>query len=286
MVPRAPRLSARHPHLPWDSCPGKYALGDRLPNYEGQAPSNPAGARVRICPYLSFLACHRDLVICVWKERKAMTATNPKIKAELMSRGIWADFVRLREDEKRSHGGTSRTQTVAALEQLAPDLVELVRPRGRPRGAAPSNPLNAENGAPPENTAAEPAPELPQSPADNKRSEKDEFIAAEVRMRRYGVKDRVPKEMFAGKTCTISAAFMWAYSNLCFKDASPEDAPSAVAWQMYVDMMTSPSLKADMLKSGLGAAMRKAETEGEVNGKFDGEGEYDILAAIAKGGAE
>ena len=97
---------------------------------------------------------------------------------------------------------------------------------------------------------------------------------------------RVSKEVFANKSCSISTAFMWAYSNLCFSDASPEDAPSAVAWQMYVDMMTSPSLKADMLKSGLGAAMRKAEAEGEVNGKFDGEGEYDLLAAIANGGGE
>lgn len=224
-----------------------------------------------------------------------MTATNPEIKSALMSRGIWPDFVRLREDEKLAHGGTSRSQTIAALEKIAPDLVDLVRPRGRPRGNPPSNPLKAENGAPAENAAAEPAPELPPSSlADAKRSKKDANRVAEelkwqlhgVDLEPKGVRARVSKEMFANKSCSISVAFMWAYSNLCFSDASPEDAPSAVAWQMYVDMMTSPSLKADMLKSGLGAAMRKAEAEGEVNGKFDGEGEYDLLAAIANGGGE
>jgi len=224
-----------------------------------------------------------------------MTATNPKIKSALMSRGIWPDFVRLREDEKLAHGGTSRSQTIAALEKIAPDLVDLVRPRGRPRGNPPSNPLKAEDGAPPKNAAAEPAPELPPvSLADAKRLKKDTNRVAEglkwqlhgVDSEPKGVRARVSKEMFANKSCSISVAFMWAYSNLCFLDASPEDAPSAVAWQMYVDMMTSPSLKADMLKSGLGAAMRKAEAEGEVNGKFDGEGEYDLLAAIANGGGE
>ncbi len=199
-----------------------------------------------------------------------MTATNEKIKQELMSRGIWPDFVRLRADEKAKNGGTSRTQTLAALKQLAPDLVDEVRPRGRP----PSNPPSK------------------QSLADSKRSAKDVRRVAEglkfqthgVDSEPKGVHARVPKEMFAGKECSISKAFMWAYSNLCFADAAAEDAPSAVAWQMYVDMLTSPSLKADMLKSGLGAAMRKAETEGETNGRFDGEGEYDLLAAIANGG--
>jgi hypothetical protein len=223
-----------------------------------------------------------------------MTATNPEIKSALMSRGIWPDFVRLREDEKLAHGGTSRTQTIAALEKIAPDLVDLVRPRGRPRGNPPSPPSSQE-GAPAENATAEPAPELPPSSlADAKRSKKDaNRVAEELRWQLHGVdsepkgvRARVSKEMFANKSCSISVAFMWAYSNLCFSDASPEDAPSAVAWQMYVDMMTSPSLKADMLKSGLGAAMRKAEAEGEVNGKFDGEGEYDLLAAIANGGGE
>lgn len=219
-----------------------------------------------------------------------MTATNPEIKSALMSRGIWPDFVRLREDEKLANGGTSRSQTLAALRQIAPDLVDLVRPRGRPRGNPPSNPLPAEKPKEevlPKNAVGEPTPELSQSSADARRSEKDTFIAAEqFKRREYGVRDRVPKEMFAGRTCSISTAFMWAYSNLCFADASPTDAPSAVAWQMYVDMMTSPSLKADMLKSGLGAAMRKAEAEDETNGRFDGEGEYDVLAAIAGGGGE
>ena len=229
-----------------------------------------------------------------------MTATNPEIKSALMSRGIWPDFVRLREDAKLAHGGTSRTQTIVALKQIAPDLVELVRPRGRP-----PSPPSSQKCPPPENAAEEPAPEFSSgdskqktpsksSLADSKRSAKEaRRVAEDLKWQTHGVdseprdvRARVPKEMFAGKTCTISAAFMWAYSNLCFKDASPEDAPSAVAWQMYVDMLTSPSLKADMLKSGLGAAMRKAETEGEVNGKFDGEGEYDLLAAIANGGGE
>lgn len=224
------------------------------------------------------------------------TAVTDELKQELMSRGIWADFVRVREDiEAAGEYSTSRLRTMAALERLAPDLVDSVRPRGRP----PSNPPSAKKPkkeVPPENAAGEPAPEIrgtppsqPSSLADVRRHNREQ----EMKWQLHGVdkepsavRVRVSKSTFAGKTCSISAAFMWAYSNLCFEDASPEDAPSAVAWQMYCDMMTSPSLKADMLKSGLGAAMRKAEAEDETNGRFDGEGEYDLVSKIAREGGE
>lgn len=221
------------------------------------------------------------------------TAVTDELKNELMSRGIWSDFVRVREDIERGGGyATSRLRTMAALEKLAPDLVERVRPRGRPpRGVAPSNPPSTKKPlgeVAPKNAAVEPAPELRGAPPSPPASLAD--VRREGRERKMGVaadasavRARVAKSMFAGKTCSISTAFMWAYSNLCFEDASPEDAPSAVAWQMYCDMKTSPSLKADMLKSGLGAAMRKAEAEDETNGRFDGEGEYDVLAKLLEG---
>lgn len=228
------------------------------------------------------------------------TAVTDELKQELMSRGIWADFVRVREDiEAGGEYKTSRLRTMAALEKLAPDLVERVRPRGRPRGNPPSIPLLAkkpQEEVTPENAAGEPAPEMrgtphshPSSLADVRRDNREQKMKWQlhgVDKEPSAVRVRVSKSTFAGKTCTISAAFMWAYSNLCFEDASPEDAPSAVAWQMYCDMMTSPSLKADMLKSGLGAAMRKAEAEDETNGRFDGEGEYDLVSKIAREGGE
>lgn len=213
------------------------------------------------------------------------TAVTDELKQELMSRGIWADFVRVREDiEAGGEYKTSRLRTMAALERLAPDLVDSVRPRGRPKKTHPSNPEGATPPSPPS-----PPPSQPSSLADVRRDNREQKMKWQL----YGVdkepsavRVRVSKSTFAGKTCSISAAFMWAYSNLCFEDASPEDAPSAVAWQMYCDMVTSPSLKADMLKSGLGAAMRKAEAEDDPNGRFDGEGEYDVLATIAGGGGE
>ena len=190
------------------------------------------------------------------------TVVADEIKRELMSRGIWPDFVRLREDMRREDSKkTCAERTAAVLEKIAPDLVDRVRTRGRP----------------PKKSAEKPAPDL----------------GEEMRWQKHGVNKEPPavrtlvsKSVFDGKSCNISTAFMWAYSSLCIKDVSPEDAPSAVAWQMYVDMVTSPSLKADMLKSGLGAAMRKAENEDGGIGRFDGEGEYDLLAAIANGGGE
>ena len=222
-----------------------------------------------------------------------MTATNPEIKSALMSRGIWPDFVRLREDEKLAHGGTSRTQTIAALEKIAPDLVDLVRPRGRPRGNPPSNPLKAENGAPAENAAAEPAPEFssgdskPKTPskaslADVKRSAKDARMGGGGAP---GATGRAPRSAFANKSCSNMTSLLWAVESLAFDGVVAEDAPSALEWSLYSLMMESPSSKAEIVKVTAAKIAQKASLEEEDGGGFDGEGEYDVLSTIANGGA-
>ena len=220
-----------------------------------------------------------------------MTATNEKIKQELMSRGIWPDFVRLREDAKLRDGGTSRTQTVAALEQCAPDLLELVRPRGRPRGNPPSNPLKAENSPPPENAAVEPAPEFPSCAskptppskpplADVKRSAKD------ARMGGGGAPVRAPRSAFDNKSCSNMASLLWAVESLAFDGVAAEDAPSALAWSLYSLMMESPSSKAEIVKVTAAKIAQKAAVDEDFGGQFDGEGEYDMAVAIAREGGE
>ena len=177
-----------------------------------------------------------------------MTATSPEIKAELMSRGIWPDFVRLRADEKMAHGGTSRTQTIAALEKLAPDLLPMVRGRGRPRGAAPSN--TAGVGASGENAAEKPASEFKHSLSDVKRVARDVRAGAEAPHFIDGEAGvgGATRGMFANKSCSNMQSLIWAVESLAFTDTRAEDAPSALAWSLYSLMVQSPSTKADIAK--------------------------------------
>ena len=197
------------------------------------------------------------------------TAVTDELKNELMSRGIWADFVRVRADVKeRGEAKTSRTQTIAALEQLAPDLVERVLPRGRP----------------PKNAFVKLAPDFPQasqpkSLADVKRERRD--------ARAGGDSVNVPfvsRDMFAKKSCSNMTSLIWAVESLAFVDVRPEDAPSALAWSLYSLMATSPSTKADMAKVVAAKIAQRASAEEENGGQFDGEGEYDMAVAIEREG--
>ena len=206
------------------------------------------------------------------------TVVAPELKNELMSRGIWADFIRRREDVKAERGCSTRECSIAALNELAPDLVFQMKPRGRPLGPPKSKKPPEE--VPPKNAAGEPAPELGDAHkptlADAKRAAKD---------RRMGGASEVPavtRETFSGKSCSNMQSLIWAVESLAFADVRPEDAPSALAWSIYSLMVSSPSSKADIVKVTAAKIAQKASVEEENGGGFDGEGEYSMLDAIAK----
>lgn len=210
------------------------------------------------------------------------TATSDEIKSELMSRGIWPDFVRLRAEDKAKNGGTSRSQTLAALKALgkvAEDLIPLVRPRGRPPKGAPPSPPSSQGTSEPE-SPSKPGHESKPTLADAK------FARKEARMGVAREVAPVTRGMFANKSCSNMTSLIWAVESLAFEDTNPEDAPSALAWSLYLMMVTSPASRAEIVKVTAAKIAQRASVEEENGGQFDGEGEYDILAAIAKGGAE
>ena len=189
------------------------------------------------------------------------TVVAPELKEALVSRGVWADFIRRREDIKAERGGTTRECSVAALEELAPDLADSMRLRGRPRkdfGASKSK----------------------ATLADTKRAAKDERMGGEADA------PTATRGMFAGKSCSNMQSLIWAVESLAFSDTKAEDAPSALAWSLYSLMVQSPSTKADIAKVTAAKIAQRVSAEEENGGGFDGEGEYSLLDAIAKEGGE
>lgn len=192
---------------------------------------------------LSLCSSLAESVLC-----RVMARSLDEVREELQALGVWSEFRRRREEVEKERGIKIGESTRAVMREFveagrAPSrlLEALSRPKGRP-------------------TKVE---------------------AAERASRRPGASGHgVLRETFAGKKCPLPTAFLWAYSNIGFPDVSPKEAPSAVAWQLYWDMRENASLKADLVKSCLGAAMRKAEATEKAETKFDGQGEYDLLARI------
>ena len=60
------------------------------------------------------------------------TVANDPLKERLLSKGLWADFVRMRHDLCASEGLSSAKSAKRVLEQIDPDAVELLNGRGRP----------------------------------------------------------------------------------------------------------------------------------------------------------
>lgn len=188
------------------------------------------------------------------------------LKRDLTSLGVWGDFVRRRADLRAERGLTLVEGNRAVLAEF--------EAAGRiPAGFSDRLPRRGRKTAG-ERVAAEGVADASAAKAAAKSS------GASVAAEGDGGGREATREMFEGKRCSVATAFMWAYANVGFSDVGPEDAPSAVAWQMYRDMRASPSMKVDMLKTCLGAAMRKAELEEKSEGKFDGEAEYDLLARM------
>lgn len=200
------------------------------------------------------------------------------LKRDLTSLGVWGDFVRRRADLRAERGLTLVEGNRAVLAELeAAGRIPVGygdRLPRRGRKAAGTRVVADIAAASAAKSAVGVAEKSDAKPSCAKPSVPDEERASASGGR------EATREMFAGKRCSVATAFMWAYANIGFSDVAPGDAPSAVAWQMYRDMRASPSMKVDMLKTCLGAAMRKAELEEKTEGKFDGEAEYDLLARM------
>jgi len=196
------------------------------------------------------------------------TTIAPELKEKLMSRGIWSDFVRRREDIRRERGVNNRWGSVAALEELAPDLADEVRPKGNRTGIRrPNRPKGPEEGA-----GAVSSP-VPPSASEG----------VEVPSRASG---GVTREMFAGRSCSNMTALIWAVESTAFSGVRAEEAPSAFAWAIYSMLVASPSTKADVMKVLAGKIALKAGEDDGGSGRFDGEGEYSMADAIAKEAGE
>ena len=191
------------------------------------------------------------------------------LKRDLTSLGVWGDFVRRRADLRAERGLTLVAGNRAVLAEF--------EAAGRiPAGYSDRLPRRGRKTAGERAAAEGVADAAAKGPA--KFAAKS--LGASVAAGGEGGGREATREMFEGRRCSVATAFMWAYANVGFSDVGPEDAPSAVAWQMYKDMRASPSMKVDMLKTCLGAAMRKAELEEKSEGKFDGEADYDLLARM------
>ena len=210
------------------------------------------------------------------------TIIGPEIKQKLIDMGLRRDFVKEHDSEVRNCAIRGETANVAdinrkILNKIAPELVEEVKDVGRPKKKSAGKGVAKNVGK---------GEEKSEKVVESAKSCGGGAVGGVVGVIDDGDDDfdNVDPSVFANKNCSLGVSFMWAYSHLCMRGVRPKDAPSAVAWQMYLDMKKSPSMKSDMLKSGLGAAMRKAEAEENVGTKFDGEGEYDVLSVIACGG--
>ena len=199
------------------------------------------------------------------------TVANDPLKERLLSKGLWADFVRMRHDLCESEGLSSAKSAKRVLEQIDPDAVELLNGRGRPM----KNGKKAELRQKAKGTTL----------ADVRLANKDAKVVAKAEVAKSQSDDYViTKDTFAGKSCSNIAAIIWAYSKHRVKDISPSDAPSELAWNFLLDMRQSPSFKADMIgKMAVQWAKQSERSEGD---DWEGKSEYEDLEAIriANGG--
>lgn len=92
---------------------------------------------------------------------------------------------------------------------------------------------------------------------------------------------KVERGFFDGRKCSETAAVIWACENQCYTEVRPEDAPSALAWHLYVRIQKDPDIGDEYMKTYLSAKLRKGETDDGGGDLFDGERQYDLLRAIA-----
>lgn len=186
-------------------------------------------------------------ILCYYVRDMAKVA--PEIKERLLAEGKWQDFTRVREDGVL-RGLSPVAAMREAISQFCPDLASVPMPshkRGRPKGS--------------------------------KTAKSDVVGGVQVAV--------ADPSMFEGKECSMVRAFDWIIDALAVppSEVRPETAPAAKAWSLYLMCLKSPSFAADMISKAVVRQIPNGARDDDNGGQaFDGEREYDILAAISAGG--
>ena len=191
-------------------------------------------------------------------------------------RGLWRDFMRLRDDAK-ARGLSPAEARKAAVEAVAPDLAGMVSVApGRPkRGASEGK--------------AERQAKVRELRERERKAEAAKEAEAEAEPRAgKSVPARKPSpryEDFAGKKAGWGETVDWVVAALGFDEADVDlgTAPDAKAISYYRACRESPSFKQDfMIRIGAARLPKKIEEDGKGGEEsFDGQGEYDLAGAIA-----
>ena len=185
-----------------------------------------------------------------------MAKVAPEIKTRLLAEGRWADFTLFRDNAQKEGNGPAAAMRLAVA-KFCPDLAGLP-PCSHKKGAKS-------------------AKELADYPSAS--------IAKPEPAGKGG--DGVPLEIFAGKKCSMVEALDWVIDMLALdpSQVKPEDAPGSKAWSLYLMCRRSPSFAEDVISKAVVRQLPNGMREDEVGeGGFDGEREYDILAALKEAG--
>ena len=205
-----------------------------------------------------------------------MSCANPELRGELERRGLWRDFMRLRDDAK-ARGVSPAAARKAAVEAVAPDLAGMV-------SVAPGRPKRGAS----EGKAERQAKVLELRKRDAEKAEKAEAgkEAGAEGAEPVPARKRAPRyEDFVGKRAGWGETVDWVVAALGFDEADVDlgTAPDAKAISYYRACRESPSFKQDfMIRIGAARLPKKIEEDGKGGEEsFDGQGEYDLAGAIA-----
>lgn len=205
-----------------------------------------------------------------------MSCANPELRGELERRGLWRDFMRLRDDAKA--GGMSPAEArKSAVEAVAPDLAGMV-------SVAPGRPKRgASEGKAERQAKVKELRERERKAEAAKEAEADQEPRAG---KSVSTRKSAPRyEDFAGKKAGWGETVDWVVAALGFDEADVDlgTAPDAKAISYYRACRESPSFKQDfMIRIGAARLPKKIEEDGKGGEEsFDGQGEYDLAGAIA-----
>lgn len=89
-------------------------------------------------------------------------------------------------------------------------------------------------------------------------------------------------EVLAGRKCSMSEAFSWAFTRAQLGDGRMEEAPSDYAWALHQLFLESPSAKVDLARQALAKLIAKDDPGPDRGDEIDGQAEYDILAELGE----
>lgn len=203
-----------------------------------------------------------------------MSCASPELRGELERRGLWRDFMRLRDDAK-ANGMSPAEARKSAVEQVAPDLAGMV-------SVAPGRPKKGASEGKAERQAK--VKELRKREAEKNAAKESEADSGGVKS--VSTRKAAPRYAdFAGRKAGWGETVDWVVAALGFDEADVDlgTAPDAKAISYYRACRESPSFKQDfMIRIGAARLPKKIEEDGKGGEEsFDGQGEYDLAGAIA-----